>query len=49
MAEDTVLPIPNLKLPQAQFVLQNAKLESLHGKAMEDLVAGITADGACDC
>ncbi|EJU05144.1 PCI-domain-containing protein [Dacryopinax primogenitus] len=44
MAEDNVLPIPNLKLPQAQFVLFSPKLQTLHGKALEDLMAGIQAD-----
>jgi 26S proteasome regulatory subunit N7 len=44
--EDTVLPIPNLRLPEAVFVLQNPKSSSLHTAAKASLLKGIEEDGA---
>ena len=44
MAEETVLPIPNLQLPQHYFVLTTPSLAHLHAKARDDLLAGIRAD-----
>ncbi|TFK20856.1 hypothetical protein FA15DRAFT_707706 [Coprinopsis marcescibilis] len=44
MAEETVLPIPNLALPQNLFVLSTPSLGHLHDKARTDLLAGIRAD-----
>ena len=43
--DDTVLPIPNLRLPEAVYVLLEPKASSLHGKAKEVLLKGIEADG----
>jgi hypothetical protein len=45
MADDIVLPIPNLKLPQYHFILTEPKLAHLHEKAGVDLLKGIEADG----
>lgn len=44
MAEEIVLPIPNLQLPQHYFVLTVPSLSHLHERAREDLLAGIRAD-----
>ena len=44
MAEDNVLPIPNLALPQECFVLQQPSLSHLHDSARVALLKGITAD-----
>lgn len=44
MAEDLVLPIPNLILPQQLFLLSNPKLSGLHQDAKEKLLAGIKED-----
>ncbi|KAF8271912.1 PCI-domain-containing protein [Lactarius quietus] len=44
MAEDNVLPIPNLALPQECFVLQQSSLSHLHDNARVALLEGITAD-----
>jgi 26S proteasome regulatory subunit N7 len=44
MAEDNVLPIPNLALPQECFVLQQASLSHLHDSARVALLEGIKAD-----
>ncbi|TFK17018.1 hypothetical protein FA15DRAFT_661753 [Coprinopsis marcescibilis] len=44
MAEETVLPIPNLALSQNLFVLSTPSLGHLHDKARADLLAGIRAD-----
>lgn len=43
--EDRVLPIPNLRLPEAVFILAEPKAQSLHEKARETLLKGIEADG----
>jgi 26S proteasome regulatory subunit N7 len=44
MAEDIVLPIPNLKLPEHLFVLSNPSFTTLHDNAREKLLEGIKAD-----
>ena len=44
MAEENVLPIPNLALPQECFVLQQSSLAHLHVAAREALLGGIKAD-----
>ncbi|KAI0263430.1 PCI-domain-containing protein [Gloeopeniophorella convolvens] len=44
MAEENVLPIPNLALPQEYFVLQKASLSHLHERARVALLEGIKAD-----
>ncbi|KAJ3547629.1 hypothetical protein NMY22_g1574 [Coprinellus aureogranulatus] len=44
MAEEVVLPIPNLSLPQNLYVLSNPALKHLHEKAREELMEGIKAD-----
>lgn len=45
MADDIVLPIPNLTLPQHFFTLSTPSLAHLHGNAAKELLAGIEADG----
>ncbi|KAH9980921.1 PCI-domain-containing protein [Lactifluus volemus] len=44
MAEENVLPIPNLALPQECFVLQQLSLSHLHDRARAALLQGIKAD-----
>jgi hypothetical protein len=44
MAEENVLPIPNLALPQECFVLQQSSLSHLHDTARVALLRGIKAD-----
>ncbi|KAI0306258.1 PCI-domain-containing protein [Multifurca ochricompacta] len=44
MAEETVLPFPNLALPQECFVLQQPSLSHLHASARPALLQGIKAD-----
>jgi len=44
MSEDSVLPIPNLKLPQQYFLLSTPSLAHLHDDAKKELLEGITAD-----
>ena len=44
MADENVLPIPNLALPQECFVLQQPSLSHLHDNARVALLEGITAD-----
>jgi len=44
MADDTVLPIPDLKLPQLYFTLTKPSLSHLHGDARRDLLEGIKTD-----
>ncbi|KAM6500054.1 PCI domain containing protein [Amanita muscaria] len=44
MAEDIVLPIPNLKLPQQLYVLSKPQLSHLHNDARNALLEGIKAD-----
>ena len=44
MAEENVLPIPNLALPQECFVLQQSSLAHLHDAARAALLLGIKAD-----
>ena len=44
MAEENVLPIPNLALPQECFVLQQLSLSHLHDRARVALLQGIKAD-----
>ena len=45
MADDIVLPIPNLTLPQHQFTLAQPSLSHLHDDARKALLAGIEKDG----
>lgn len=45
MADEIVLPIPNLTVPQKVFVLSNPKLHLLHGNARKELLEAIKADG----
>jgi 26S proteasome regulatory subunit N7 len=44
MAEETVLPHPNLALPQHYFVLSKPSLSHLHSSARTSLLDGIKAD-----
>ena len=44
MADDIVLPIPNLALPQNLFILSNQSLAHLHDNARKELFDGIKAD-----
>ncbi|KAJ2914349.1 hypothetical protein MD484_g6057, partial [Candolleomyces efflorescens] len=44
MAEEVVLPIPNLTLPQNLYVLSNPSLKRLHENARSKLLEGIKAD-----
>ncbi len=44
MADENVLPIPNLALPQECFVLQQSSLSHLHDAARAALISGIKAD-----
>lgn len=44
MADDTVLPIPDLKLPQLYFTLTKPSLSHLHDDARRDLLEGIKND-----
>jgi len=44
MADDIVLPIPNLNLPQHFFTLSSPSLLHLHDNARTELLAGIQAD-----
>jgi 26S proteasome regulatory subunit N7 len=44
MADDNVLPIPNLDLPQQHFILTQPSLSRLHSDARTALLAGIKAD-----
>lgn len=44
MAEEIVLPIPNLSLPQNLYVLSNPSLKHLHEKAKKELLEGIKTD-----
>jgi len=45
MAEEEVLPIPNLLIAQNLFALSSPNLKRLHEKARAELVEGIKADG----
>ena len=44
MADDSVLPIPDLKLPQLYFILTKPSLSHLHEDARKDLLEGIKND-----
>jgi 26S proteasome regulatory subunit N7 len=44
MADEVVLPIPNLRLPQNLFILSNPLLTHLHSDARKELLEGIKAD-----
>lgn len=44
MADDIVLPIPNLTLPQHLFVLSNNAFKDKHNDARSKLLDGIQAD-----
>ncbi|PPR00378.1 hypothetical protein CVT24_004440 [Panaeolus cyanescens] len=44
MAEDLVLPIPNLTVPQNLFVLSNPAFKALHEKARTEILEAIKAD-----
>ncbi|KAF8633521.1 hypothetical protein AX17_004427 [Amanita inopinata Kibby_2008] len=44
MADDIVLPIPNLNLPQQLFLLSKPTLSHLHKNAQQTLLEGIKAD-----
>ena len=44
MADDAVLPIPNLTLAQDYFVLSSPSLAHLHEGARKSLLEGIQAD-----
>lgn len=45
MADDIVVPIPNLDLPQHYFTLSQPKLEHLHKDALTALLEGVEKDG----
>ena len=49
MADEVVLPYPNLSVAQNVFVLANPAIKSLHKGAQAELVASIEADGASPC
>ena len=44
MADEIVLPIPNLELPQHFFTLSSPSLAPLHKNAANQLLAGIKSD-----
>ncbi|KAF9459083.1 26S proteasome subunit RPN7-domain-containing protein [Collybia nuda] len=44
MADEIVLPIPNLSIPQSLFVLSRPTHAHLHDKARQEVIAGIKAD-----
>ena len=44
MADDLVLPIPNLTLAQDYFILSSPSLAHLHEKARKSLLEGVQAD-----
>ena len=44
MADDIVLPIPNLTLPQNLFTLSTPSLAHLHENARTELLQGIQTD-----
>jgi 26S proteasome regulatory subunit N7 len=44
MADDIVLPIPNLALPQNLFILSTPSLTHLQDNARKELLEGIKAD-----
>ncbi|KAF8644775.1 hypothetical protein AX16_008281 [Volvariella volvacea WC 439] len=44
MADDLVLPIPNLNLPQQLFLLSNVRFQHLHQNATAQLLEGIKTD-----
>lgn len=44
MADEVVLPIPNLRMPQCLFILSNPLLTNLHSDARKELLEGIKAD-----
>ncbi|KAF9525598.1 PCI-domain-containing protein [Crepidotus variabilis] len=44
MADEVVLPIPELTIPQNLFVLSNSKLSHLHENARKELLKGIKAE-----
>ncbi|KAI5989489.1 26S proteasome subunit RPN7-domain-containing protein [Pisolithus albus] len=44
MADDRILPIPNISLPQHLFTLVNPSLSHLHDVAWKSLLEGIKAD-----
>ncbi|PPQ85741.1 hypothetical protein CVT26_005191, partial [Gymnopilus dilepis] len=44
MADEVVLPIPNLTIPQNLFILSNPALTHLHENARKELLEGIKAD-----
>lgn len=46
MADDIVLPIPNLDLPQYHFTLMQPTLGHLHHDALKSLLEGIEKDRA---
>lgn len=46
MADDSILPIPNLALPQHLFVLSNPAFSAKHADASLKLLDGIRADRA---
>jgi len=45
MAEEVVVPVPNLSLPQNLYVLNTPNLKHLHDAARKELIEGIKADG----
>ncbi|KDQ07046.1 hypothetical protein BOTBODRAFT_181020 [Botryobasidium botryosum FD-172 SS1] len=44
MADDIVLPVPNLAIPQHHFIITNAKFADTHASAKQALLAAIEAD-----
>jgi 26S proteasome regulatory subunit N7 len=44
MADETVLPYPNLRLPEQHFILLTPSLSRLHASARDTLLAGIRTD-----
>ena len=44
MADEVVLPIPDLRMPQNLFILSNPLLTHLHSDARKELLEGIKAD-----
>jgi 26S proteasome regulatory subunit N7 len=49
MADDIVLPIPNLSVAQNIFILSNPSLNRLHDEARANAIKGIEKDRSCSC
>jgi 26S proteasome regulatory subunit N7 len=45
MADEHIVPIPDLTIPQNLFIVSNAKLTHLHEKARDQLLECIKTNG----